>query len=60
VKILFDTNVVLDVLLNRHPHSVMSVGVDGIVTRNLGDFALAKIPVYSPDELETLLNAKRT
>jgi len=129
VKILFDTNVVLDVLLNRHPHSVMSArllakvergelvgclgattvttifylaakangvhsarkqidsllrlfeiaaidrkvlesalsggfsdfedgvlheaaiqfGVDGIVTRNFGDFALAKLPVYSPD-----------
>jgi len=139
VKILFDTNVVLDVLLNRHPHSTISAlllarvergeltgclgattvttifylaakangiqsarqqidsllqlfeiapidrktlesalcggfsdfedgvlheaalqfGVDGIVTRNLGDFALAKLPVYSPVELEMLLNAKR-
>ncbi len=24
MKILFDTNVVLDVLLNRHPHSTLS------------------------------------
>lgn len=138
MKILFDTNVVLDVLLDRHPHSAMAArllarveqgelkaclgattvttifylaakakgvssarehircllelfeiapvdrsvlesalsgafsdfedgvlheaasqsGVEGIVTRNGADFALARLPIFSPTELEALLAAR--
>jgi hypothetical protein len=33
-------------------------GVDGVVTRNPSDFACALLPIFSPDELETLLASR--
>lgn len=36
-------------------HSGVSIGVDGVVTRNSKDFKTAVLPVYTPDELLTLI-----
>ena len=32
------------------------VGVDAVITRNLKDFKMARIPVYSPDEMVIMLS----
>ena len=61
MKVLFDTNVILDLLLDRSHirkrllyEAAKYAGVDCIVTRNLKDFKLAKLPVYLPSELESV------
>jgi hypothetical protein len=43
--VLFDTNVVLDVLLAR------ASAAAAIVTRNVPDFGKATVPVLTPQEL---------
>lgn len=41
-------------------HAALNVNAEGIVTRNVGDFKRAKIPVYTPDELDCLVQATGT
>ena len=36
-------------------HAALNVNADGIVTRNVGDFKRATIPVYAPEELDHLI-----
>ncbi|MDE2997464.1 MAG: PIN domain-containing protein [Gemmatimonadota bacterium] len=36
-------------------HAALNVDADGIVTRNIGDFKRATIPVYAPEELDHLI-----
>jgi hypothetical protein len=49
MKILFGTNVLLDVLLARE--AARAAGVAAIVTRNTKDFSGATVPVFAPEEL---------
>ena len=48
MNILFDTNVILDVLIHE---SARYINADAIVTRNVKDFKKAKIKVHSPNDL---------
>ncbi|MDE2887784.1 MAG: PIN domain-containing protein [Gemmatimonadota bacterium] len=36
-------------------NAALNVNADGIVTRNIGDFKRATIPVYAPEELDCLV-----
>ena len=36
-------------------HAALNVNADGIVTRNIGDFKRATIPLYAPEELNHLV-----
>ena len=36
-------------------NAALNVNADGIVTRNIGDFKRATIPVYAPEELDHLM-----
>lgn len=38
--------------------SAEATGVDCLVTRNIKDFKLAKLPIYLPQELETIISLK--
>jgi hypothetical protein len=66
LKVLFDTNVVLDVLLDCRPHSDAAatlfamveqrrieglLGATGIVSRDPKGFARSRLPVYEPGAL---------
>jgi hypothetical protein len=74
LRILVDTNVVLDGLLNREPHVVGFVDYEdavlheaarqvlaqGIVTRNPRHFKPAALPVYTPEELSRALDLRES
>lgn len=59
MRVLFDLNVVLDVLLDRQPHVTDSAAmwaqvelghVDGYMAAHLKDFKRAGLPVMTPRE----------
>lgn len=56
MKILLDTKFrdYEDGVLHQ---AALSAGVDGISTRNTKDFQHSKLPVYTPEELLSALNA---
>ena len=56
MRVLLDTNVVLDVLLKRDIVCAERYGLDGIVTRDKKGFKDATIPAYTPDELLQEIN----
>ena len=61
MKILFDTNVLLDAMLGREPFledavqiaCAIELELEGIVTRDMNGFAGSPIPVFSPQELRS-------
>ena len=71
MKILFDTNVVLDVLLNRAPYSEVAVELFAAVEKRkiqgylcaatittvdyLATKSTANLPIYTPDELWAII-----
>jgi len=61
MKVLFETNVILDVLLERMPfsehESARHAGAEFIITRNIKDFKRSKIPVYTPIEFLSMLES---
>ena len=58
-KVLIDTNIILDIILQRYPffedaiqYCVADMNkMDMIVTRNKSDFIHSTIEVYTPNEL---------
>lgn len=62
MKILIDTNVILDVLLKREPFYKVAIEVlqlakmntvqemNGIITRNPNDYKKFEIPVWLPEQ----------
>lgn len=64
MKILLDTNVILDIFLNllwsdfedAVQYSIAFYGkMDAIITRNSGDYKQSDILIYSPQELLEIL-----
>lgn len=61
-RVLFDTNIILDIALKREPHFEHSIqvsaaqfsGLDCIITRNKIDFKKSDFHVYTPDEYLSL------
>jgi hypothetical protein len=59
MRVLIDTDVVLDLLLKRPPFypdafarwQAGDAGLDALITRNLGDYVGAPLQVFSPAEL---------
>ena len=57
MKVLFDTNVILDVLLNREPHAAASARL--LSRAEAGDVSKkSTLPVYTPEELIQVLVAR--
>lgn len=52
MRVLLDTDVVLDLLLDRAPFSdaADAAGLEAIITRNDRDYELARLPIYTPGD----------
>ena len=60
MRVLFDTNVVLDVLMDRKPYSnVASLLFSEVEKDNIKGFIPTDIPVFTPDELMKSLRMKQ-
>ncbi|MGY6275767.1 type II toxin-antitoxin system VapC family toxin [Methylomonas sp. MgM2] len=60
MKILFDTNVVLDVLLDRAPHSEAAIELLGMVETKMLDGALCATTITTVDYLTTKARDRST
>lgn len=58
MKILFDTNIVLDVLLDRHPHSIAAIELLGAVENKIIDGVLCATTITTIDYLVTKSKGK--
>lgn len=57
MKVLVDTNVLIDYLAGRKPYyeDADSCGADYIVTRNTKDFENSKVPAITPEKFLKLI-----
>ena len=68
MKVLIDTNILLDVILLREPHlaqlkrvlqcSSVFAELDYIVTRDCKDFEKASVPAVTPEEFLLLVHER--
>jgi len=57
VKVLFDTNIALDLLLNRKPFADFAAYL--LSKSGTFDFENSTLPVYSPNEFINMINSLR-